>query len=191
MLRPPHRSEVVPPPLGWGRDGVSRSVRQSVRIGNALPHLDLVWRNGSSPNCHTCEKMQRFQHIEDVIWRCWRPRPELNRGTRICSPLRHHSATRPSDCIKACGGSRLERIHYGRKPHHSEEVVFCSLSGFLSSLRRLSTLKLRKFGWGEFAMEQRECFCEGRAESNLKLKIGPRQIADGVNHRIVLSHGLR
>jgi hypothetical protein len=25
----------------------------------------------------------------------WRPRPELNRGARICSPLRHHSATRP------------------------------------------------------------------------------------------------
>ena len=27
--------------------------------------------------------------------RIWRPRPELNRGTRICSPLRHHSATWP------------------------------------------------------------------------------------------------
>ncbi len=26
----------------------------------------------------------------------WRPRPESNRGIRICSPLRHHSATRPS-----------------------------------------------------------------------------------------------
>lgn len=27
---------------------------------------------------------------------CWRPRPESNRGIRICSPLRHHSATWPS-----------------------------------------------------------------------------------------------
>ncbi len=28
--------------------------------------------------------------------RCdWRPRPESNRGARICSPLRHHSATWP------------------------------------------------------------------------------------------------
>ena len=27
--------------------------------------------------------------------KCWRPRPELNWGTRICSPLRHHSATWP------------------------------------------------------------------------------------------------
>ena len=26
----------------------------------------------------------------------WRPRPESNRGARICSPLRNHSATRPS-----------------------------------------------------------------------------------------------
>jgi hypothetical protein len=25
----------------------------------------------------------------------WRPRPESNRRTRICSPLHHHSATRP------------------------------------------------------------------------------------------------
>ncbi len=25
----------------------------------------------------------------------WRPRPESNRGARICSPLRHHSATWP------------------------------------------------------------------------------------------------
>ena len=26
----------------------------------------------------------------------WRPRPELNRGTRFCRPLRNHSATWPS-----------------------------------------------------------------------------------------------
>src|SRR5688572_8089881 len=30
---------------------------------------------------------------------CWRPRPESNRGTRICSPLRNHSATRPGGLI--------------------------------------------------------------------------------------------
>jgi hypothetical protein len=30
-----------------------------------------------------------------VVWN-WRPRPESNRGIRICSPLRHHSATWPS-----------------------------------------------------------------------------------------------
>jgi hypothetical protein len=27
----------------------------------------------------------------------WRPRSELNRRTRICSPLHNHSATRPDD----------------------------------------------------------------------------------------------
>ena len=30
------------------------------------------------------------------LCKAWRPRPELNRGTRICSPLRNHSATWPS-----------------------------------------------------------------------------------------------
>lgn len=35
----------------------------------------------------------------------WRPRPESNRGTRICSPLRNHSATRPWPAliVEACG----------------------------------------------------------------------------------------
>ena len=28
-------------------------------------------------------------------WNNWRPRPESNRGKRICSPVHHHSATRP------------------------------------------------------------------------------------------------
>jgi hypothetical protein len=27
--------------------------------------------------------------------KCWRPRPELNRGKRFCRPLRNHSATWP------------------------------------------------------------------------------------------------
>ncbi len=30
----------------------------------------------------------------------WRPRPESNRGARICSPLRNHSATRPSGPVR-------------------------------------------------------------------------------------------
>src|SRR5690606_39727209 len=30
----------------------------------------------------------------------WRPRPESNRGARICSPLRNHSATRPCAVIE-------------------------------------------------------------------------------------------
>ncbi len=38
--------------------------------------------------------------------RCWRPRPELNRGTRFCRPLRHHSATWPKE--RAYNRSRPE-----------------------------------------------------------------------------------
>ncbi len=37
------------------------------------------------------------QGARSAIWgdMRWRPRPESNRGARICSPLRHHSATWP------------------------------------------------------------------------------------------------
>ena len=34
------------------------------------------------------------QAVERRVFK-WRPRPESNRGARICSPLRHHSATWP------------------------------------------------------------------------------------------------
>ena len=34
----------------------------------------------------------------------WRPRPESNRGARICSPLRSHSATRPYQVAPAVLG---------------------------------------------------------------------------------------
>ena len=34
-------------------------------------------------------------HEMPELTKIWRPRPESNRGTRICSPLRNHSATRP------------------------------------------------------------------------------------------------
>ena len=33
----------------------------------------------------------------------WRPRSELNRRTRICSPLHNHSATRPDDVLHLTG----------------------------------------------------------------------------------------
>src|SRR5262249_568967 len=29
----------------------------------------------------------------------WRPRPESNRGARICRPLRHHPATWPGEAV--------------------------------------------------------------------------------------------
>jgi hypothetical protein len=44
----------------------------------------------------------------------WRPRPESNRGARICSPLRHHSATRPTN-IKLSGDERLDKYEPRRK----------------------------------------------------------------------------
>ena len=40
----------------------------------------------------------------------WRPRPELNRGTRFCRPLRNHSATWPL---------RAPHIGRGKAPQHA------------------------------------------------------------------------
>ena len=37
-----------------------------------------------------------------------RPRPESNRHIRICSPLHHHSATRPSVVPRTCGKPHVE-----------------------------------------------------------------------------------
>ena len=54
----------------------------------------------------------------------WRPRPESNRGARICSPLRSHSATRPSpERVHAPSRSApIARLHRG-------EQAGCSWSG--------------------------------------------------------------
>jgi hypothetical protein len=41
---------------------------------------------------HLFLKVTNFQGLMTDLWR---PRPESNRYTRICSPLHHHSATRP------------------------------------------------------------------------------------------------
>ena len=49
----------------------------------------------------------------------WRPRPESNRGTRICNPLRHHSATWP--LVK--DGVFVERIISERTPKPFEVGV--------------------------------------------------------------------
>ena len=46
----------------------------------------------------------------------WRPRSELNRRTRICSPLHNHSATRPDD---ACDVWILPHRHPDRDPDHT------------------------------------------------------------------------
>src|ERR1700756_4604545 len=39
--------------------------------------------------------------------KCWRPRPELNRGKRFCRPLRNHSATWPQRGRYIDGGDPL------------------------------------------------------------------------------------
>ena len=48
-----------------------------------------------------------------ILAKSWRPRPESNRGARICSPLRHHSATWPSARRRRSPTGR-RRVSYGR-----------------------------------------------------------------------------
>ena len=56
-------------------------------------------------------------------WTCnWRPRSELNRRTRICSPLHNHSATRPIAAGLfhiACGGACREMGRLKNKPRQA------------------------------------------------------------------------
>ena len=71
---------------------------------------------------HTDETLAR------LFWWCgasskslilWRPRPELNRGTRFCRPLRNHSATWPCAAhlvaVRRCA-ARLYRTESGGQP---------------------------------------------------------------------------
>ncbi len=46
--------------------------------------------------------------------RYWRPRPESNRGARICSPLRSHSATRPLITTAGSAAGRGPRLSKGK-----------------------------------------------------------------------------
>ena len=48
--------------------------------------------------------------MDSAFRNCWRPRPESNRGARICSPLRNHSATRPSGACRERDGCSIATI---------------------------------------------------------------------------------
>jgi hypothetical protein len=58
----------------------------------------------------------------------WRPRPELNRGTRFCRPLRNHSATWPFGSpymeLIVHGNSILTRAaRSNHSPRHSRAAM--------------------------------------------------------------------
>src|SRR5215475_12602698 len=97
-MRPP---SIVTVPLsripGAGNLGQSRRAREWDALHEPL--TDLL-RSGATEVCFGGKS--------------WRPRPELNRGTRFCRPLRNHSATWPfvhglatSAAVTALAGSAL------------------------------------------------------------------------------------
>ena len=53
-------------------------------------------RNNSFETADITELAVRAKMKNRQTLKVWRPRPESNRGTRLCRPLRHHSATWPS-----------------------------------------------------------------------------------------------
>jgi hypothetical protein len=57
----------------------------------------------------------------------WRPRPESNRGARICSPLRNHSATRPHAGYSP-DGWQIDGESQRRKGHLGLRTGFSSAS---------------------------------------------------------------
>src|SRR6476469_7167704 len=68
--------------------GAADRFRKSLEINeNKLQHAQHeIGRNFSA--------QFRVNPCSSMFWE-WRPRPESNRRARICSPLRHHSATWP------------------------------------------------------------------------------------------------
>jgi hypothetical protein len=64
--------------------------RPAPRFGQSRPG----GRRARDANARRVTRMQRAErhNLRKVVWR---PRPELNRSTRFCRPLRNHSATWP------------------------------------------------------------------------------------------------
>src|SRR5262245_19303395 len=83
-LRPWHRAGALEPrQIAFRQFDLAISPPRHVQIVQCRSirfyRMAEIWTSVSV----TCEKFP------------WRPRPESNRGKRICSPVHHHSATRP------------------------------------------------------------------------------------------------
>ena len=78
-------------------------------MANAIANLAVPELGSPPPSLRLRQPSPRTAcRAEAVSSEGWRPRPELNRGTRICSPLRHHSATWPSGAWLYRTRSRLD-----------------------------------------------------------------------------------
>ena len=109
------RPGVIPAPRRWvmvgclqGRPGEDAPgmVNKALTLPKKVPHETKTgpWRYPATLPAGTRPPLAQE----------WRPRPELNRGSRICSPLRHHSATwpqakSPKNARQAVGGYNRKR----------------------------------------------------------------------------------
>ena len=90
--------------LSGAADRVINPKRQAVRLAGRIADSELTLVPGVGHMIHYAAHdeiaQRRRPGLKPVGRRTarsekWRPRPESNRGARICSPLRNHSATRP------------------------------------------------------------------------------------------------
>ncbi|MDB6163797.1 MAG: hypothetical protein JWL98_1229 [Xanthomonadaceae bacterium] len=78
-----------------------------------------AWRNGAPSAAQT--EIPAGAGIHAVTR--WRPRSELNRRTRICSPLHNHSATRPVDFIQGWRTNDVFSTANTAKPRRAEALA--------------------------------------------------------------------
>ena len=81
-----------------GRTGSPGRTRTSDRTVNSRLLYQLSYRGTGLKLVQSLSRYRIYQSRQKSPSRncgVWRPRPESNRGTRLCRPLRHHSATWP------------------------------------------------------------------------------------------------
>lgn len=104
----------------------------------------------------------------------WRPRPESNRRTRICSPLHNHSATRPlpEPPRLICRKRRLERealvIDKGRTAVKNRVMVFNFILSMppIRGLSRSGRADIKPPGGTGFARASHRFFPSARSRRN-------------------------
>jgi hypothetical protein len=88
---------------------------KGIQVDPVRPHGRSIWNFDSPSICRNGERSGEKQSPQIVNWELsyWRPGPESNRRTRICSPLHGHSATGPEAAGSGVSrrGGRAWRAH--------------------------------------------------------------------------------
>lgn len=138
------------------------------------------------------KKKKNPNNIKWVFMR-WRPRPESNRGARICSPLRNHSATRPRSAAAplqiGCGAGdgfapRLVPIAKDAAILQGR-TIRKSILNFVQPKFRLGLCKVRSsLLYGPPSLRQRSLIAQPVEQSTVNRSVAGSSPAQGANSRI-------